>query len=279
MVNAEKFTDVIRNGAEQAGEDLGVEVVYNETQKVDFPDQARLIRAVIAKKPDAMVVANYDPAVTNPPIEEAVKAGIPVMLTNAGLSEIENVGALGYVGLPSEVDSGMVAGEELRRLGAENIVCFNADVGSQLHDERCQGLSKGFGAEVKVVGGDLNDRTRSRNAIEALLQSDESVDGIFATSSAEGEEAAAAVEAAGKAGEIKVATFDLTENILNDVQDGNMAFTLDQQQWLEGYLPVQQLTHWLRYRLAPPPETSTGPALVTQDNAAEVIELTKEGIR
>jgi len=279
VVGAGAFTDVIRNGAEQAGRDLGIKVVFNQTQKVDFPEQARLIRAVLAKKPDAMVVPNFVPAVTNPPIKEAVKAGIPVMLITAGLAEIDNVGALGYVGLPSEVESGMVAGRELKELGATNVVCFNADVGSLLHDQRCQGLSRGFGADAKVVGGDLNDRTKSRNAIKAVLQRDDTVDGIFATSSREGEEAAAAVKAAGKAGEIKVSTFDLTSNILNEIRDGNMAFTLDQQQWLQGYLPVLQLTHLLQYKLAPARVTSTGPALVTRDTAATVIELTRKGIR
>jgi simple sugar transport system substrate-binding protein len=278
-VPGEKFFNVVRNGAVQAGKDLGIDVQYNETKRTDFQEQARLIRAVIAKKPDALVVGDYEAATTNGPIKEAVDAGIPVIITNTGRDEVEKVGALGFVGGFDEVGSGEIAGRRLKEEGATKVVCLNSDVGSLLHDQRCQGLAKGVGAKVQVVGGDLEDRTKTRNAVKALLQRAPDVDGIFATSSDGGEELAAAVKASGKAGKIKLATFDLTPAILDSIKEGTMAFAIDQQQWLQGYLPVMELTHLLRYKLRPAGITYTGPGLVTKENAGDVVELSKRDIR
>lgn len=278
-VPGDKFFNVIRNGAEQAGKDLGVEVTYNETKKTDFQEQARLIRAVIAKKPDAMVVADHEAATLNRPIKEAVDAGIPVIVINAGASEVSNLGALAFVGGFDEVASGELAGRRMKQDGVTKPICFNVDVGSTIHDQRCEGFEKGFGAEVETVGGDIEDRTKTRNAIKAILQRSGDVDGIFTTAAPAGEEAVAAVKASGKQGRVDVGTYDLTPAVLGAATDGTISFAIDQQQWLQGYIPVRQLTHLLRYKFRPAPLTHTGPGLVTKENAAEVVDLTKRDIR
>jgi simple sugar transport system substrate-binding protein len=93
--------------------------------------------------------------------------------------------------------------------------------------------------------------------------------------------ALAALEESGKAGSVQIATFDLSENVLNAINDGNMLFAIDQQQYLQGYLGVLIVTQFAQYGLLPGGGNPilTGPGFVTQDNAAQVIELSAEGIR
>ena len=71
------------------------------------------------------------------------------------------------------------------------------------------------------------------------------------------------------------------ENVLNAINDGNMLFAIDQQQYLQGYLGVLIVTQFAQYGLLPGGGNPilTGPGFVTQDNAAQVIELSAEGIR
>ena len=90
------FYNVIKNGARQAKEDLGVDVEYKETSQYDFQEQKRLIEAAIARKPDGLVVSDESPDVLDPVIADAVDAGIPVVIANAmGPDTLETTGALG----------------------------------------------------------------------------------------------------------------------------------------------------------------------------------------
>lgn len=273
----DSFWNVVRNGAVQAGKDLGVEVTYHSTDKIDFVDQARLIRGALARKPDALVVTDHEPKVLNPAIEQAVKAGIPVIITNAGRDEARKVGAMAYVG-QDEFQVGQLAGERLKEAGLKSLFCINQSVGAVNLDQRCDGLRKGFGGPVKVLGVDDADRTASRNRIQAALRS-ANVDGMLALGQTSAEPALQALQEAGKAQQVKLATIDLSPTILTALKDGKMLFASDQQQYLQGYLPVQTLALYLRYGLRPQGDVSTGPSYVTQQTAQQVIDLTKKGIR
>ena len=107
-----------------------------------------------------------------------------------------------------------------------------------------------------------------------------SVDGLLALAAATvAEPALDAVDESGKAEEVKVATIDLSPGVLQAVSDGKLLFASDQQQYLAGYLPVVLLTLYHEYGIRPPAFVPTGPSYVTGENAAQVIELSKRGIR
>jgi simple sugar transport system substrate-binding protein len=79
--------------------------------------------------------------------------------------------------------------------------------------------------------------------------------------------------------DLMFATFDLAPQVLNAVRDGKILFAIDQQQFLQGYLPVVFLTTYAQYGVTPVNEVATGPRFVTQKEAEDVIELTKQGVR
>ena len=278
-VPGDPYYTVIKNGAAQAEKDMGVNVEYKETAQYDFQEQVRLIKAAIARKPDGLVVSEESPEVLDGPVKDAVDAGIPVIIAAAGEDSVGKTGALGFVG-QNEFEVGFKAGEQLKAAGVERVACLNPAVGTPNLDARCAGLEKSLGSgSVDVVAIDQTDRTSAKNRVKAILQRGD-VDGLLALAAATvAEPALAAVEEAGKTGEVTVATIDLSPGVLKAVADGDLLFASDQQQFLAGYLPVVLLALHSEYGLRPPVFVPTGPSYVTKENATEVIELSKKGIR
>ena len=278
-VPGDPYYTVIKNGAAQAEKDMGVDVEYKETSQYDFQEQVRLIKAAIARKPDGLVVSEESPEVLDGPVKEAVDAGIPVIIAAAGEDSVAKTGALGFVG-QNEFEVGLKAGQRLKEAGVERVACLNPAVGTPNLDARCAGLEKALGSgSVDVVAIDQTDRTAAKNRVKAILQRGD-VDGLLALAAATvAEPAVAAVEESGKASDVTVATIDLSPGVLEAVRDGKLLFASDQQQFLAGYLPVVLLTLQGQYGLRPPSFVPTGPSYVTSENAAEVIALSKRGIR
>ncbi|TDE84738.1 substrate-binding domain-containing protein, partial [Deinococcus sp. S9] len=115
-------------------------------------------------------------------------------------------------------------------------------------------------------------------AVANYLQRNPTVDGVMALGPVGAEPALQAINSIKRS--VKLATFDLSSTVLNALRDGKMVFAVDQQQYLQGYLPVVLLANYKRYGLLPANDIiATGPGFVTSQNAAQVIDLTKRGIR
>lgn len=278
-VPGDPYYTVIKNGAAQAEKDMGVDVEYKETSQYDFQEQVRLIKAAIARKPDGLVVSEESPEVLDRAVKEAVEAGIPVIIAAAGENSVEKTGALGFVG-QNEFEVGFKAGQQLKAAGVNRVACLNPAVGTPNLDARCNGLEKALGAgRVDVVAIDQTDRTAAKNRVKAILQRG-AVDGLLALAAATvAEPALQAVEESGRGDDVTVATIDLSPGVLEAVRDGKLLFASDQQQFLAGYLPVVLLALQKQFGLRPPSFVPTGPSYVTKENAAEVIELSKRGLR
>ena len=110
---------------------------------------------------------------------------------------------------------------------------------------------------------------------------DRRVDGVLALGPAGATPALAALEQRGAFGRITLGTFDLTPQILDGIRLGWIDFAIDQQPFLQGYLPVLFLAQRALYGLMPADGTTipTGPSFVTRANAARVQRLTEQGVR
>jgi simple sugar transport system substrate-binding protein len=278
---SDPFWSVVANGVNQARDDLGITVEYNAPETFDMPAMAQLIDTAVASEPDGLVVSIPDAAALGAAIEAAVGAGIPVVSINSGSDVYQDLGILTHVG-QTEFEAGVGAGERMAEAGVTNTICVNQEVGNVALDLRCEGFAEGLGdIPSEVVAVDLADPAGAQAGIEAALSADESVDGILTLGPTGADPALAALEASGRAGDIQIATFDLSENVLNALNDGEMLFAIDQQQYLQGYLGVLIVTQFAQYGLLPGGGNPilTGPGFVTPDNAAQVIELSAQGIR
>ncbi|HEY0401528.1 MAG TPA: substrate-binding domain-containing protein, partial [Blastococcus sp.] len=230
------FWDVVQNGAEQAGKDLGISVDYQSDG--DPQRQAQLIDAAVNQGVDGIVVSMANPDALRDSVAAAVQAGIPVVTINSGGDRSAEFGAIGHVG-QDEAIAGQGAGRELAAEGAKKVLCVVHEAGNIGLEKRCAGASKGLGADVASLQVDINDLQGAQSTIASQLQSDPSIDAVLTLNSAV---AAVAVTAAADSGsKARVATFDLNSDVISGIQDRSIAFAVDQQQYEQGYLPIVML--------------------------------------
>lgn len=277
---ADTFWSVVKNGVDYAAKDLGVTVTYNAPQTFDMVTMSRLIDAEVAKKPDGLVVSIPDPSALSRSIKAAIDAGIPVISINSGGDASKQLGALLHIG-QTEYEAGAGGGEKMGAAGVKNALCVNHEVGNASLDLRCKGFLDAVGkagGAGKVLAVNAGDPTDSQQKISAALGA--GVDGILTLGPLGAQPALAALKQSGNLGKIKLGTFDLTPDVLVGIRDGELLFAIDQQQYLQGYLPIVLLTQYKQYGVLPAGGVlPTGPGFVTKETAARVIELSKQGIR
>jgi simple sugar transport system substrate-binding protein len=274
----DSFWAVVKKGAEQAGKDLGVTVKYSESNN-NPEEQAQLIEAAITEEVDGIAVSAPDPDAITDPVKSAVDAGIPVITINSGAEESADMGAITHVG-QTETIAGEGAGAQLKEAGATKIICIIHEQGNVGLNQRCEGAKKGFGGEVEnlQVAG-ISDVSTTLTEIQSKLESDTSIDGVLALNP---DIAVAARDAvAGAGSEATIGTFDLSGDVIKAIQADEIAFAVDQQQYLQGYLPVVFLTlnKTNLNTVGGGLPVLTGPGFVTKDNAAEVEKLAEAGTR
>lgn len=277
------FWAVVQNGAEAAARDYGVTVDYSNPDTFDLVRMTELIDAAIASEPDGLVVSIPDVDAIGPSITEAIEAGIPVVSMNSGGDVWQDLGVLTHIG-SDEFVAGTAAGERLVELGVTNAICVNDEVGNLALDIRCDSAKAALeeaGGTMSVVPAPTGDPIGQQNAVAAALQADPTIDGALSMSPDAAIPSMQAIADAGAEDSVVLATFDLNPDVLNAVEGGQIAFAVDQQQFLQGYLPVAFLTLYTEALLMPGGGQAvlTGPSFVTADNAGEVLSLSEDGIR
>jgi len=278
---ASDFWAIVKNGSDAAARQMGVTVTYRSPDVYSVARMRQLIDEAIASRPDGLVVSIPTPALAGA-IRRAVRAGIPVVSINSGSDIFRRLGVLAHVGQEEE-PAGEAAGRRLAADGVRHALCINHEVGNVGPDTRCRGFARAMraaGATTRVVAVDLRDVALAQRVMTAAMR-DRTVDGVLTLSSDAGETALRALPESGRAGKIELGTFDLSPDVLRAVLAGRMRFAIDQQAYLQGYLPVVLLGQLARYGLfaAQGEVIPTGPHFVTRATAAQAIRLSQRGIR
>jgi simple sugar transport system substrate-binding protein len=275
---ADPFWSVVKNGVDQAAEDLGVTVEYRSPDSFNMVQMAQIIDAAVASQPDGLVVSIPDAEALGESIRNAVASGIPVISMNSGSDVREELGVAVHVG-QTEYEAGLGGGKMMAEEGVTKAICVNQEVGNVALDLRCEGFIDGLeGVPVEVLAVSI-DPTEVSNAVKAYLSGNPDTDGVLTLGPTAAEPTLAALEEAQMLEQVKFGTFDLSPSVLEAIDAGKMMFAIDQQQYLQGYLPIQLLKLHQLYGLMPAGTVMTGPGFVTQENAAQVIELSAKGIR
>ena len=210
-------------------------------------------------------------------IRRAVKAGIPVVSINSGADVFKSLGVLAHVG-QLEDRAGLEAGRRLADAGVRRALCINQQVGNTGLDARCEGLARamreagGTSRVLEIVDDDPGTPTRIARVVAT-----DGAQGVLATNSLGGLAAAKGLAGTG----VKIGTFDLGPDVLKAVQAGQIGFAVDQQAYLQGYLPIEMLALRARYGILPAQHdvVATGPNFVTRANATQALELSERSIR
>lgn len=279
---SDPFWSVVKKGVDQAARDMGVKVEYQAPDRFDMAAMARLIDAAVASKPDGLVVSIPDANALGPSIQKAIAAGIPVISINSGSDVAQKLGVLVHIG-QTEYEAGLGGGQRMGAAGVKHALCINQEVGNAALDARCKGFTDAMakvGAKVDVLAVDLANPTESQQRIQAALSAKKDVDGLMALGPTGALPALKALKDSGKLGTVKLATFDLSPEVLQSIKSGDILFAIDQQQYLQGYMPIVLLTLYRsNLNTIANPVLMTGPGFVTKENASKVIELAKQGTR
>lgn len=273
------FWSVAKKGAEKAAEDLGVTLDYQESNN-DPSKQAQLIEAGVSAGCTGIAVSAPNPDAIKDALSKATAANIPIVTMNSGSAVFQDLGAMTHVG-QDELIAGQEAGKKFKELGVTKLLCPLQEANNIGLQQRCDGAKETFGnVENLQLSAGLADISKSQAEIQAKLEADKSIDGVFALNSdiATG----AAIPAADAVGrKLQIGTVDLSGDAVQAIKDGKMAFAIDQQQYAQGYLPVVllYLNKINGHVLGGGKPMYTGPGFVTKDNADQVQQLATAGTR
>ena len=259
----------LRDGAQQAADDAGAELVISDAQN-DTAQQQDDVQNFISQQVSAILVNPVDSDAVVPAVEAANDAGIPVIALDRKASGGDVVATIAS----DNVQGGRMAGEELIRLvGSGNVAQLEGIPGTDPARDRGQGFQEAIDTQssVKVVASQTADFDRSEGltVTENIMQANSDIKGIFAQND---EMALGAVQALGdQAGDdVKIAGFDGGEDALNAIQDGTMNATIAQQPDKMGSLGVETAISMINGESVEeniPVEVN----LVTQDNVSEFL--------
>jgi len=261
------FWPVVEKGGRDAAQAVGAEFEYNFAASGDMADMARLIETAAATQPDGIIVSLPDAAALGGAIRAASESGIPVITINSGAEHSKEVGALMHVGQPEKL-AGQAAGERAKAEGATKSLCLNQEAYNTALVERCEGYFEAMGQELNMIDVS-NDVAQIKTRTAAALQADQEIDSLLAVGPHVCEAATEAVAEVG--GKVHLACFDLTPGVINAIKDGRVAYAIDQQQRLQGYLPVIFLHLYnTNAGMLPGADVPSGPGFVDASNAAAV---------
>jgi simple sugar transport system substrate-binding protein len=278
---SDPFWAIVKKGLDDAARQTGVAVSYRAPDRYDIVRMRRLIDEAIEARLDGLIVSLPDIRGLRAPILRARRDGIPVVSINSGSDRFRDLGILAHVGQP-EHRAGFEAGRRMARAGVRRGICVNQEAGNAGLDERCRGFGEALrraGGSSAVLAVDLQNQNQAQQRIAQAVR-DSAADGILTLGSAGAQPALAALRT-GFGRRVQLATFDLSPEVLQAVRIKRMLFAVDQQPYLQGYLPVVLLAERARHMLSPPRGEliPTGPDFVTAANADEVLELTRLGFR
>lgn len=264
--DSDSWWNTIKNGIALASEQMGVEVDYRNPPTGDIADMARIIEQAAASGPNGIITTLADYDVLKGPISAAVDSGVDVIIMNTGTPEqVRELGALMYVGQP-EYDAGVAAGQRAKGDGVTSFLCVNHAIQQPTVGDRCRGFADGLGVDLGDSMLDSGtDPSEIKNKVLAYLSAHPDIDGILTLGPVSADPTKSALEENGMAGDIYFGTFDLGDEIVKGIKDGTIQWGIDQQPFLQAYLPVVIMTNYHRYGVLPGNNINSGPGFVTKD--------------
>jgi simple sugar transport system substrate-binding protein len=270
------FFDVIRKGAQDAADKDNVEFKYSSSG--DIPTQSTFIQNAIDSKVDGIAVSLPNADALGPVVQKAVAAGIPVVAFNAGDTSWQKTGALAFYGEPEKL-AGEFAGTQLDKMGMKHaLVVLQAQGQVQLED-RATGIASTFKGTTDKLYAQGTDIPAYVSTVSSKLAQDPSIDAVVTLGPALG--VAMAQQAKESGSKAKIVTYAFNNDLLPLLQDGEVAFTIDQQPYLQGYLSVDTLWLYLKNHsvIGAQQPVPTGPVVVDQTNIGDLLPYVKAGLR
>ncbi len=275
-VTTNPFFTPTQYGAEDACKLLGCEFQWTGSKDSIVAEMVNATNTAVTARADGLALAVVDKTAFRQPVDKALDAGIPVVSYNAdGARDDVGTNRLAYIG-QGLYESGYALGQRaLEQIDGGEVAAFIATPGQLNIQPRIDGAE----AAIKESGKSISfkavatnaDITKGLSIIDAYVQGHQNVAGLLAVD-------AGSTQSIGQVAKkydlrskgLKVAGgFDLVPETLASVKTGDLDYTIDQQPYLQGFLPVLALyLYKISGGLISPPVTNTGLLFVTKDNVA-----------
>ncbi|MCW1300600.1 MAG: sugar ABC transporter substrate-binding protein [Candidatus Parvarchaeota archaeon] len=280
---SDPFWVTVIKGVNEAASQFGVKVTYLAPTVYSLNTFLNDLDNAISAKPDGLIVTMIDATAETAPLDRAIAEGIPVIAVNVPdpRPAPKAVPYLLYIG-----DSEYLAGQTAARYALSQFKIVRAVVAS--HEITNEGLLMRTAGIEDILGqyhipcAVLNITTNpitAESVLEAYLKSHPDTNMIFTLGPLGTSPAVQVVKNMGLENKVKIGGFDLTDQLLNWVKDGTILYTIDQQQYLQGYLSVEFMYFYLKHDLIPVGSVLTGPFVITKANVDKVEQSVKDGFR
>jgi simple sugar transport system substrate-binding protein len=248
--DGERWWDPVKNGLADARADFDIDVDFLNPADGSIEAMARIIAGLSPEKYDGVVSTIADFGKLEQPLAALVKSRKLLLVTaNTGThAQSEAVGALLHVGQPEEL-AGRLAGEQARKAGVTSFVCINRYIANAATRERCDGFAaglglRGTGPQLEVKGSDAEMEADVLRFVEANPQ----VGALLTMGPSEAHPTIAALRRLKPtAKKPYFVAFDLSKPITAAIVAGTIDFAIDQQPYLQGYLPAALLARRIRH--------------------------------
>ena len=274
------FWSVFKKGVDQAAKDLkgrGVSVTQVYANN-DVAKQVTGINAAIASKANVIATSVPDANALKGALTKAASRGIVVITVNSGLGAFDALKSyMVHVGQTEDV-AGMGAGKQFKAAGAKKVLVVIHEASNSGLQQRADGVKKvmgGSGVKTLVIPNAKSDIPGTKAKVQAAFKADKSLDGFLGLDPDVTIPCLDVVPKGTKSG-----TFDVG-GAIKEIQAGRMLFAIDQQQYLQGYLPVvfAVLYQTNLNTVGNGAPVLTGPGIINKANAARVAALAKAGTR
>jgi simple sugar transport system substrate-binding protein len=274
------FWSVFKKGVDQAAKDFksrGVSVtqVYADN---NVPKQVAGINAAVAGGAKVIATSVPDASALKDPLRKAAAKGIEIITVNSGLGAFDTLSTYEvHVGQTEDV-AGKGAGKQFKKVGAKKVLIVIHEASNSGLQQRASGVKSVLGAsKVKVITipDAKKDIPGTKAKVKAAFNADKSLDSFLGL---DPDVTIPCISSVPKG--TKIGTFDVGGSI-KEIQAGRMLFAIDQQQYLQGYLPVAFAVLFVTNlnTVGNGAPVLTGPGIINKSNAAKVAALAKKGTR
>ena len=260
-----------QNGVADACKLLGCSYDWTGSASGNVATMVTAIDAAIDAGVDGIATSLPDATAFNTPVSAALDAGIPVI---SYASDAPGSARLAYVGSDPHL-GGRRMGERIRKLvpSGRTIAVFIGTPGATGLDLRMKGITevlRGSGISVKRVASGPSEADET-TIIAAVIAKHRNYKGLFAVDGSSTAVLAAAMQSAGLATKgIVGGGYDLTPTTQQLLADGEIEFAIDEQQYLQGFLPIVELyLHRVSDGLIGAADVDTGVRFVDRHAAAK----------
>ncbi len=263
------FWVTVKKGAEDAGKDLDVDVIWKgPAVETDIAGQIAILEDYINKKVDAIVLAACDTKAPIPVVEKANRAGIKVITIDSGLDSDIPLSFIATDNVAAAEKAADALARLIQKRGKVACIPFVPGAGTSIMRENGfkQGLKKYPDIQLVAVQYSQSDVATAMNVMEDILTAHPDLDGVFAANEAGTIGVVQALVARNKAGgKVKVVGFDAAKNEIDALKSGDVQALIVQNPYKMGYKGVEMAVAALHGKTIPK-RIDTGVYVVTKEN-------------